>query len=114
MMPGILTAVGGFCTTIVSTVGAELVGACDDIFGLYRKTDIGSKIFNGLEISAKGGVVATLASLAIITAGALYHSWKFKSGSEQQNNYRNAYKEAYLKISQKNEQLKIQLAELQK
>jgi len=114
MMPGILTAVGGFCTSIGSMVGMGLVSVCDDIFGLYRKSDIASNIYHGLEKSIKGGAVATLASLAIITAGALYHSWKFKSGSEQQNNYRNAYKEAYLKVSQENEQLKAQLAELQK
>ena len=114
MLPGILTAVGGACTSIVSMVGMGLLCGCDEIFDLYRKTDIGNKIYHGLDKLYKGGIKAGVASIAILSAGALYYAWKFRSGSEQQNKYRDAYKEAYVKVSQENEQLKAQLAELQK
>lgn len=57
------------------------------------------------------------AAALVLSAGMLFYSMykgNRKSSSEEQEKWRNAYKEAYLEISQKNEQLKTKLAELQK
>ena len=59
-----------------------------------------------------GALAVTLACAGIAYGVGAYYDKK-ASLSEEQEKFRNAYKEAYLKVSQENEQLKAQLAELQ-
>ena len=70
----------------------------------------GQKILNWF-----GGVGLGIATVSALTLFAIN---KYKKNSlskpEGQEKIRNEYKEAYLKVSQENEQLKAQLAELQK
>lgn len=80
---------------------------------------------SGVLLGLAGGVLLGLAASVVIggTAAAavaigmtVYNIIKDKSKMtpEEQEKIRNAYKEAYVKVSQENEQLKAQLAELQK
>lgn len=62
-----------------------------------------------------GGVCLGIAAVSALTLFAINKYKKHSlSKPEGQEKIRNAYKEAYLKVSQENEQLKAQLAELQK
>lgn len=62
------------------------------------------------------GLVAFIGGFATMGGVSAYSSYKDKKGSspEEQEKWRNEIKEAYMKVSQENEQLKAQLAELQK
>ena len=57
------------------------------------------------------GVITALSFAGCIGTGIYQHSQKSKEDSpKKQEEWRNAYKEAYLKVSQENEQLKAHLA----
>lgn len=84
------------------------------ILGLTRnRTSLISHFIEKLQFI---GVLGAAPAAAVAIEMALYNTIKYKSKMtpEKQEKIRNDYKEAYLKVSQENEQLKAQLAELQK
>ena len=63
-------------------------------------------------IPAFGAVTAAAVAMGIMVYNKIKD--KSKMTPEEQEKIRNDYKNAYMKVSQENEQLKTQLAELQK
>ena len=61
-------------------------------------------------------LLITLGALVLGLGTSLYGTYKEnkESSPKEQEKRRNEYKEAYIKVAQENEQLKAQLAELQK
>ena len=95
-----------------STAFATLIGPFLDDYDIYNRgpSDAELKILHKI-----GGVCLGIAAVSGLTLFAINKYKKHSlSKPEGQEKMRNAYKEAYLKVSQENEQLKAQLAELQK
>ena len=98
---------------ITGSIGiASFIGPLFDIPSKYNNTISGAsgqKILNWF-----GGVSLGIATVSALTLFAIN---KYKKNSlskpEGQEKIRNEYKEAYLKVTQENEQLKVQLAVLQ-
>lgn len=114
MMPGCKILFGGMCGLGVTKGLSVLWGAAFEspLFKYIQHYD--DKVAKVYKTLIGGNKLAMIIGGAIGIGALMYQGWKFKSGSEQQNNFRDTYKEAYLKVAQENEQLKAQLAKLQK
>ena len=95
-------------THIVCASGGAAIGLGYVLTDIATSSVLGGNLY---KIGTKLGPALFIAGLVGMIGFALYTG--SNKGLKNQEKYRNAYKEAYLKVSQENEQLKAQLAELQ-